>query len=128
MQVPGRQRVLGHTRFLQYFFRRSRLLRPLGCWGRAGLAGLLVFRPEAPPRCCHGQNLASAAEFDQQHERAMACIRWYQQYVRLLHRLESGRQPLVIDLFSAAQAVRQRALDAWAVPASVSTTRSSPST
>ena len=43
-QAPGKQRVLGSTRFLQYFLRRSRLLRPFGCWARAGLAGLIVYR------------------------------------------------------------------------------------
>ena len=47
-------------------------------------------------------NLASLAEFDAQHARAMDCLRWYQQFVHLLRRLESGRTPLVVDLFCGA--------------------------
>jgi len=101
-QAPGKQRVLGSTRFLQYYFRRSRLLRPLGCWARAGLTGLIIYRPTRTPRCCFGQNLASSSDFDKQRERAAECIRWYAQYSRIVQRLESGRAPMVIDLFCCA--------------------------
>ena len=70
--------------------------------GRGGLRGLSVRRDFRTPRCCFGQNLATRAEFDAQHERAMGCLRWYEQYVHLLRRLESGRTPLVVDLFCGA--------------------------
>ena len=59
-------------------------------------------RREVQPQCCHGQSLASEADFERQREVAEACILWYEQWVRLLRRLDSGRTPLVIDLFVGA--------------------------
>ena len=47
---PRRQRrklhgsMAAHASFLQYFFRRSRAVKP-SCWVRGGLRGLLIFRP-----------------------------------------------------------------------------------
>ena len=56
-------------------------------------------RPVETRTCCHGQNLAGPSDFACQAEVAADCLRWQAQYVHLLRRVESGRQPLVLDLF-----------------------------
>ena len=96
-----KQRHVGGARFLQYIFRRIGQLRRM--WVRGGLSGLpLMFRPSIRPRCHFGEVLASDDEFDRQARRARRCLDWYGQWVSLLARLDSGRTPLVIDLFCCA--------------------------
>ena len=66
-----------------------------------------VWRPVPHARCRYGLNLASPDEFSEHKERAQQLTEWDAECVSLLRRLESGRQPLVIDLFCAAGAVSE---------------------
>jgi len=98
-------RGLGHVRFIQYIFRRSRHLRT-DCWGRrGGLAGLAIFRPVRRPRCDHGMSLASPADFEKQKAHANLYFDWMRQYSLLLKRFQSGLAPMMLDIFCCAGAV-----------------------
>ncbi len=105
----ARARRLGpigpHVRYLQYIFRRTRLLRP-GCWRRGQLRGplrvvLWFIRARLTPetRCDGGRRLATEADFASQRARAEQVLDWYRQYVQLLRRLMSGETPTVLQLF-----------------------------
>ena len=58
-----------------------------------------MWRPVEERSCRHGMALARPEDFDRQADLASRCLRWQSQYVHVLRRLESGRQPLVLDLF-----------------------------
>ena len=88
---------LAAARLLQHVFRRTRARWP-GGWSR-GAPRPAVMRPVETRTCCHGQNLAGPSDFACQAEVAADFLRWQAQYVHLLRRVESGRQPLVLDLF-----------------------------
>ena len=83
--------------FLQHVFRRIMLRWP-GGWDR-GKPRPAVWRPADMPSCSNGLSLADPSSFTSQAELAAHCFRWQSQYVRILQRIESGRQPLVLDLF-----------------------------
>ena len=87
----------GAAAFLRHVFRR---LRARGRWRAGGLVGVgAIWRPTSQPRCCHGQSLAGEAEFAAQRAAGARCLAWYEQWVRLLRRLDSGRTPGILDLF-----------------------------
>ena len=46
------------------------------------------------PRCLYGTNLATAADFEKQHDKAKAVIAHWQTYVKIFTRLNKG--PLII--------------------------------
>ena len=85
--------VAAHARFLQYYFRRTRMLRP-GCWRRGGLRGLTVYRPPTVFACRNGLELAAPSEFNNARAEARRALDWYQNYVHLLRRLRSGQTPV----------------------------------
>ena len=87
-----------HARFLQHWFRRSRVVRP-GCWRKGGLANLAIFRPVTVYACMQGQNLASAEDFAAQARSAKAVLAWYQNYVELLRARSSGHTPTIVEGF-----------------------------
>ena len=87
-----------HVRFLQYVFRESRRRSP-GCWRRGGLADLGVLTPHDPTRCRGGLTLAGKADFDAQKARAESMLSWYDQYVSILRRVNSGDSPSILHLF-----------------------------
>ena len=90
-----------NARFLGHVFTR---LRASG----ASIGRLpFVWRPVPHPRCRYGQNLAPPSEFADQRVRAQTVVDWDGECVSLLRRLESGRQPLILDLFCAAGAVTE---------------------
>ena len=80
-------RFLGH---LASRWRTMRLKRGRLPW---------VWRPVPKARCCYGLNLASPDEFADHRARAQQVSDWDAECVSLLRRLESGRQPLVLDFF-----------------------------
>ena len=95
---PGAAPTRAAARFLMYWFRRS--TEVLGrSWVRGGLRGAVVARPVCHPRCRHGQALSSASDFERQRVLASQAVAWYEQWVRLLRRLDSGRTPMLLDLF-----------------------------
>ena len=65
------------------------------------------WRPPIYCRCCYGQNLATQSEFEAQAERARTVLDWDRSQAHLLKRLESGRAPLVLDLFCCAGGVSE---------------------
>ena len=95
-------RELAAGRFLAHLFGRLRarwrgLVRPVP-W---------VWRPAIKTRCCYGQNLATRAEFEQQAARAKEVLDWDRAQAHLLKRLESGRAPMILDLFCCAGGVSE---------------------
>ena len=86
-------------RFLVHMFSRLRA-RFRGPSTR--LRWTAVWRPVVSCRCAYGLNLARPEEFEAQKTRAARCQDWDRELVRLLRRLESGRAPLVLDLFCGA--------------------------
>ena len=91
-------KLAAHASFLQFFFRESRRRRP-GCWSRGGLAGLGRLAPRTEHRCKGGKALADESDFEEQAARAEAMLLWYEQYVTVLRRLQSGDTPSVLHLF-----------------------------
>ena len=61
-----------------------------------------VWRPGPRPACCYGLALAPQSAFDEQRDLFARMSSWDAQCVQLLRRLESGRAPLVLDLFCGA--------------------------
>ena len=90
--------MAAHARFLQYYFRRSRAMRP-GCWRQGGLRGLVLYRPATTFGCRSGLNLAPRSAIAAQRERAGEVLRWYSNYVRLHRRLHRGRVPTALVTF-----------------------------
>ena len=105
--------VIGHVRFLQHLFRRARTIRP-GCWRAGGLAALAVFRPVRHPLCRHGSALSPPSAFPSQAERWRRGLAWYKQHTLLLKKFQSGRTPLVLDLFCSAGGASAGAIRAGA--------------
>ena len=66
-----------------------------------------VWRPAIKTRCCYGQNLASRGEFERQAARAKEVLDWDRAQAHLLKRLESGRAPLILELFCCAGGVSE---------------------
>ena len=103
----ARTRRLGaleaHVRFLQYFFRATKLLRTDSwCRGRLRAPAMctrLLWRRSPLRRCQGGANLASPAEFEAQRDLSGRMLAWYGLYVMILRRLESGETPSVVSLF-----------------------------
>ena len=94
---------LAAGRFLVHIFDRLRAR-----WGRGGLSPFpRVWRPSIKSRCGYGTNLAPAAEFEDQAARARQVFDWDRSQAHLLKRLESGRTPLVLDLFCCAGGVSE---------------------
>jgi hypothetical protein len=105
-----RERMLGkldaHVRFLQFCFRACTHLRPR-CWRRGQLripfsCLSLLWRKSPLRRCRGGANLAHQEEFDAQKRSAERMLAWYDLYVIVLRRLESGLTPSVLSLFCGA--------------------------
>ena len=90
------------ARRIQHIVRRTRSRWPHG-WDRSVSSSRpAIWREVRAPRCRFGLNLARPAEFVPQAERYGAAVRWYAQYVSLLRRLESGRTPMILELFCGA--------------------------
>ena len=66
-----------------------------------------VWRPPVRCQCQYGQNLAKREEFEEQAARASTVLDWDRSQAHLLKRLESGRAPLVLDLFCCAGGVSE---------------------
>ena len=90
--------VAAHARFLQYLFRRIRMLRP-GCWRRGGVPRVMVYRPATVFGCRSGLTLASEEAIDAQRERSRRVLAWYANYPRLHRRLHLGRTPTAVVTF-----------------------------
>ena len=87
-----------HVLFLQRLF-RSAIAQWPRAWRRGGRAG--TGRVFALPvhRCRGGAVLASDDEFAAQASRAERMLAWYDQYVTILRRLNSGETPKLLHLF-----------------------------
>ena len=66
-----------------------------------------VLRPIRRCRCLYGLNLASKSEFARQERLASEVRDWDRLQALLYQRLDSGRAPLVLDLFCCAGAVSE---------------------
>ena len=66
-----------------------------------------IWRPSVKCQCGYGQNLAKPEEFKAQAERARSVLDWDRAQAHLLKRLESGKAPLVLDLFCCAGGVSE---------------------
>ena len=110
--TSGRARRMGslesHVRYLQFIFRATRMLSGSHeCWTRGRLrvpmmATRLLWRSAPLRRCRGGRNLAADAEFEEQASLARRMLAWYELYVTVLRRLESGDSPSVVHLFCGA--------------------------
>ena len=89
--------------FLAHAFSRLRRLR---CGGGNDGRGRLpwVWRPAVRCGCAYGTNLAGPGEFAEQATAAQLRFDWDRAQAHVLKRLESGRTPLVLDLFCCAGA------------------------
>ena len=100
------QDLLAHGRFLAHLFTRARRRWP--AWRRAeGKPFPTVWRPSVNCRCGYGVNLARPEEFAEQAKAAQSMLDWDRAQSFLLKRLESGRTPLVLDLFCCAGGVSE---------------------
>ena len=111
--LSGRSRLntkagLQFVTYLQFWFRRSRAVRP-DCWQKGGLVGVWFVRRLRAPDCNFGAKLAPEVAFSEQAVRAAGLLSWYRQLVGLLKRLRSGRTPLILDLFCCADGVTEGA-------------------
>ena len=93
-------------RFLAHFASRIRA-RDWGDHRGSSKRVPLVWRPPVKCQCCYGQNLASGAEFEDQASRARLVADWDRAQSHLLKRLESGRTPLILDLFCCSGGVSE---------------------
>ena len=66
-----------------------------------------IWRPSIKCQCGYGQNLARREEFEAQAARANMVLDWDRTQAHLLKRLESGRSPLILDLFCCAGGVSE---------------------
>ena len=66
---------------------------------------IALWLPEVKLRCRNGQNLARPLQFEQQKTRAAEVLSWYDNYVVIKKRLESGFTPTMIDGFCKQGAV-----------------------
>ena len=89
----------GSARFICFWFRRVREICP--DWS-PGAPIPSLRRPAVHARCRYGQNLAQESEFAEQRRLADECLGWMREHVVLLTKLESGRAPVVVDLFCGA--------------------------
>jgi len=92
------------ARFLGHVFSRLRGSFPL--W-RPGQRMPAVYRPVPHCRCRYGLDLAPRAEFEAQSQLAAQLLDWEREHIELLRRLESGRAPLMLDLFCGAGGVSE---------------------
>ena len=99
-------KLLAHALFLQYMFRRSRMVRP-GCWSRGGWRGLRLYRPPSVFGCRNGLLLASEEDFEEQRRRAERVLGWYANYVLLLRRFRSRRTPTALVTFCGGGGVSE---------------------
>lgn len=72
-----------------------------------GTAFPAVWRPAVHCQCAYGMNLAGPSEFAEQAVGAQALNDWDRVQTLLLKRLESGRTPLILDLFCCAGGVSE---------------------
>ena len=94
---------LAAAKFLAHFATRMRARDWPDVKGRVPW----VWRPPINCRCCYGQNLADGGDFQAQARRAQQLADWDSAQAHLLKRLESGRAPLVLDLFCCAGGVSE---------------------
>jgi hypothetical protein len=94
----ARGSLLSHVRYFQALFRAAVAKRP-GCWTRGGWRGMPRLIASEPSRCRGGRSLATDTEFSEQEERAEQMLLWYEQYVAILRRLQSGDTPNILHLF-----------------------------
>ena len=66
-----------------------------------------IWRPAVSCRCGYGTNLAGVDEFAAQAASAQQCFDWDRSASHLVKRLESGRTPLILDLFCCAGGVSE---------------------
>ena len=98
------ERMTAAARFIAHVFTR---LRHRWCAGLGRIRWPCVWRPVVISRCCNGLNLAPRCEFEEQARLAETVFDWDREHVRLLRRLDSGSQPLILDLFCAAGGVSE---------------------
>ena len=100
------QEQIAQGNFLAHIFTRA---RRRWRWCRKAPRSIFptIWRPAVHCQCSYGLNLAGPSEFAAQAKEAQAVLDWDRAQSFLLKRLESGRTPLILDLFCCAGGVSE---------------------